>query len=165
MPVSRAFVAVWSVRLCLVVLGVTLGILMLGPFSGVEARLGLSDKEGHTLAFFTLCALCLVALPRVRWMDIAILCLALGGMFEVLQPFMGREGSLYDWLADALGVGLCVVPMLAQSLRRQFRSESGENTPRRRRTDRIRKRRSGKRDEALGMTPAAIARLKAARAD
>jgi VanZ family protein len=141
---SRAVGIVWFIRTCLVVLSLSVGVLVFGPFSGAEANFGLTDKEAHALAFFALCACSMIALPRLRWTDIALTCLAAGALIEVIQPLLSRDGNVYDWLADAAGVGLCVVPIVFYKLRKRYQEEShATQTPQRRRGDRKRSRSRG----------------------
>ena len=82
----------------------------------------------HILAFYGLAALSLLAMPRMRKWDVVLICLAIGGIIEVIQPFIGRSGSIMDWLADATGVFLAVVPMMFEAVRRSLRGEGRERT-------------------------------------
>lgn len=133
----RASTIVIFIRVCLVVLALTVGVLVFGPFSGAETKFDLTDKEAHALAFYALTALSLMALPRIRKWDVALACFALGGLIEVIQPMVGRDGDILDWLADSAGVLLCVLPMSFQALRSAARQEDNpERYYRRRRTDR-----------------------------
>ncbi len=132
---SRAAKITFLIRASLLVLTMTVAILVFGPFSGAEERFGLTDKESHILAFYALAALSLLAMPRMRKWDIVLICLAIGGLIEVIQIFVGRSASILDWLADATGVFLAVVPMMFEALRRWLRGEGRERTRMRRRSD------------------------------
>lgn len=132
---TRAGKITLAVRACLVVLTLSVCVLVFGPFSGGEARFGLTDKEAHSLAFFTLTAFGLAALPRVRKWDVALMALALGGLIEVIQPFVGRNGSIVDWMADSLGVALCIAPLVVQDLRIRMRQPHDLQTSQRRASD------------------------------
>lgn len=132
---SRAAKITFLIRASLLVLTAAVAILVFGPFSGAEERLGLTDKESHILAFYALAALSLLAMPRMRKWDVVLICLAIGGVIEVIQPFIGRSGSILDWLADAMGVFLAVIPMMFEAARRSLRGESREWTRLRRRSD------------------------------
>lgn len=110
-------------------------VLVFGPFGGQEARVGLSDKEAHAFAFYILTALSLAALPRLRRWDVALVILAFGGLIEVVQSFVGRNGNLEDWAADGFGVALCLAPMMLQNLRALMRQDSLPRLPRRRQGD------------------------------
>ncbi|CAL4866435.1 hypothetical protein MMA231_00676 [Asticcacaulis sp. MM231] len=130
---SRARNMTFMVRTCLVVLTVTIGVLVFGPFSGLEQKVGFTDKEAHALAFYALTVVALLALPKIRKWDVALACLALGGLVEVVQAMVGRDGNIADWLADALGVALVMAPLVMLSLRRSMQGQR----PSRRRTDRV----------------------------
>lgn len=114
---SRAQKAVVYIRLCLVLLAITIGILVLGPFSQAEESLGLTDKEAHIIAFFGLTVMMQLAFPRVRRMDMALGVLLLGAMIEVAQLFTGRSASVGDWLADLIGVAVATIPSYAETFR------------------------------------------------
>ena len=65
------------------------------------------DKSLHFIAYFWLAGLATVALGARRPALWAVLSLAiLGGVLEILQGFTGRDPSLYDEIANILGVGL-----------------------------------------------------------
>ncbi len=132
---SRADKITWMIRICLIVLTLTVAVLVFGPFGGDEEKLGFTDKEAHALAFYSLCTLGLLAMPRLRKWDVMLACLAFGGAIEVIQPFVGRDGNLPDWLADSFGVMLAIVPMTFENLRSRIRG-SLPATPRRRASDR-----------------------------
>jgi VanZ family protein len=129
---SRAAKITFLIRASLVLLTATVALLVLGPFSGAEEKLGLTDKEGHILAFYGLASLGLLAMPRMRKWDVVLICLAIGGLIEVVQPFIGRSGNILDWLADAAGIFLAVVPMMFESMRRSLRGDRPEDKGRRR---------------------------------
>ena len=129
---SRAVKMTWLVRACLAILTVTIAILVFGPFGGLEEKVGFTDKEAHTLAFYALTGLSLLALPKIRKWDVALICLAIGGLIEVVQAMVGRDGNVPDWLADALGVSLVMAPLVMQSMRHAMQG----TRPSRRRTDR-----------------------------
>ena len=130
---SRAVKMTWLVRACLAVLTVTIAILVFGPFGGLEQKVGFTDKEAHVLAFYALTGLSLLALPKIRKWDVALICLAIGGLIEVVQAMVGRDGNVPDWLADALGISLVMAPLVMKSMRRSMQG----NRPSRRRTDRV----------------------------
>ncbi len=130
---SRAAKMTQLVRACLAVLTVTIAILVFGPFGGLEQKVGFTDKEAHVLAFYALTTLSLLALPKIRKWDVALICLAIGGLIEVVQAMVGRDGNVPDWLADAFGISLVMAPLIMQSLRRSMQG----SRPSRRRTDRV----------------------------
>ena len=68
------------------------------------------DKALHFMAYFGLTGLATVALDARRPAIWAALALAVvGGALEILQGFTGRDPSLYDEIANILGVvcGFC----------------------------------------------------------
>ncbi|ALL13763.1 VanZ family protein [Caulobacter henricii] len=99
----------------------TATILMLGPFQGLEAVLGLTDKSAHALAFGALTAVSFAAFPRLRRSDLAQAALILGGAAEIAQMFGGRTASLADWAADAVGIGTVYGASLIESARKMAR--------------------------------------------
>ncbi|HEY0282270.1 MAG TPA: VanZ family protein [Rhizomicrobium sp.] len=65
------------------------------------------DKALHFIAYFSLAGLATVALDARRPALWAVLSLViLGGVLEILQGFTGRDPSLTDEIANALGAGL-----------------------------------------------------------
>ncbi|MBB1498923.1 VanZ family protein [Paracoccus sp. MC1862] len=86
-----------------------------------------TDKIYHALAFAGLAFP--VALFRSDWLILAIpVYAAFGGLIEIIQPFVGRECSYVDWIADLIGLGLGIVVGLAVTVvagvTRQFRLRS-----------------------------------------
>lgn len=102
----------WRGRvLALVRAGATLGALaliglMLGPFQGLEQRVGLTDVAAHAVGFGVITAALLLNLPRLGRLPSAGLALALGGGIELLQAMSGRSASLTDLAADLVGIAL-----------------------------------------------------------
>ncbi len=75
-----------------------------------------NDKVSHVLAFAALALLADFSFPRNRFgfAKVASL-LAFGLLIEVVQYFLPyRESSVFDWIADAVGVGIYVlfIPLL-----------------------------------------------------
>lgn len=94
--------------------GTTLGALalialMLGPFQGLERRVGLTDVLAHAVGFAIITAAILLNLPRLGRLPAAGLSLALGGGIELLQAGLGRSASLPDLAADLVGIALVAV--------------------------------------------------------
>lgn len=73
------------------------------------------DKLAHFLMYFLLAALLGAALvltfPRRRSIPLWVLLIGFlyGAMDELLQPFVRRDATLLDWVADALGVWAAVM--------------------------------------------------------
>lgn len=91
--------------------GATLGALaliglMLGPFQGLERRVGMTDVLAHAVGFAIITAAILLNLPRLGRLPAAGLALALGLGIELLQAQLGRSASLSDLAADLVGIAL-----------------------------------------------------------
>ena len=67
-----------------------------------------SDKLHHFVAFASLVFPCAVMFPRALIIVVpgAIM---LGGLIEVIQPAVGRQKELMDFIADTCGVGIGLV--------------------------------------------------------
>lgn len=94
--------------------GATLGALaliglMLGPFQGLERRVGMTDVLAHAVGFAIMTAATLLNLPRLGRLTAAGLVLGLGVAIEGLQAMLGRSGSLPDLLADLVGIVVVAV--------------------------------------------------------
>ena len=92
-------------------------VLTLGPFQGLEARVGMSDKAAHCAAFYILTLLVFAVAPNRRRADIALLVLGLGVLIELAQGVLGRSLSMTDLLADAVGVAAATAPAWVERLR------------------------------------------------
>ena len=110
-----------AARSLLMLGGLCMAVLMLGPFQGAERYFGLTDFEAHAVAFYGLCALCFLAGPRMRRNDIAIVILALGAAAEVAQSVTGRSASFSDLAADMVGVLAAWAPTQIERLRQLAR--------------------------------------------
>lgn len=74
----------------------------LGPASGEPM---VWDKAVHFTAYFILASLAVTAFKARRtglWAMLGLI--ALGGALEIVQGMIGRDCSIYDALANALGV-------------------------------------------------------------
>lgn len=61
-----------------------------------------SDKLHHALAFFALALPASFARPRLAlWITLAAI--AYGGAIELIQPHVGRDRDVWDFLADGMG--------------------------------------------------------------
>jgi VanZ family protein len=109
---------VTTARAVLVVGALTAATLMLGPWPGLEAVFGLSDKAAHAIAFGSLVAVSFLAFPRMRRNDLAVAAVLLGASVEVAQLFTAdRSGSFGDLFADTAGVGVVYLSSQIESLR------------------------------------------------
>lgn len=67
-----------------------------------EALVPGSDKTHHFLAFFALALPLSFARPRLApWIILGAM--AYGGAIELIQPYVGRDRDIYDFLADTAG--------------------------------------------------------------
>lgn len=82
-------------------LALVIGVLTLAPAIS-DASVPGSDKTHHFLAFFALTLPLAFARPRLApWIVAASI--AYGGAIELIQPLVGRDGDVFDLLADAAG--------------------------------------------------------------
>lgn len=68
-----------------------------------------SDKVYHVVAFAVLALP--IAFLRPSWLILTVpVYMAFGGLIEIVQPFVGRDRSLADWVADLIGlvIGIAV---------------------------------------------------------
>jgi hypothetical protein len=98
---------------CMVVLWSTLA-----DTDGLQA--GLWDKGLHFTAFYVLAVMGAVAYPTVKLRWIAAGLLALGFGIEALQklPFIDRDASWADFIADGAGIVFGLAPIALDRLRR-----------------------------------------------
>ncbi|WP_162674493.1 VanZ family protein [Vibrio variabilis] len=63
------------------------------------------DKVQHAMAYFVLGLCATTIIKATRWRLVFTILWLLSGVVEVLQ-FMqpGRQGSIYDWLANGVGL-------------------------------------------------------------
>ncbi len=67
--------------------------------------IGISDKLQHFIAYMALAfVLGLSSRSLAVRMVYFVLAAGLGGVIEIIQPYVGRNMSLYDFLADFAGV-------------------------------------------------------------
>lgn len=93
-----------SLRLSLAVTCALAAVIGYGTlFPGAASPVaGGNDKLQHFLAFAGLSMP--ISLARPRWaIWTVVLALVYGGVIEVIQPFVGRDRSLLDLLADVMG--------------------------------------------------------------
>ena len=80
--------------------------LMIGPFGGVEASTGISDKVGHVVAFAIIAGSVAVLAPGWNLWRVALAALAIGIGVEIVQGFVGRDPDVLDVAADIVGIAL-----------------------------------------------------------
>jgi VanZ family protein len=108
-------------RILLLAAAIAGGVLLLGPFGEIERRINLTDKEAHLLGFYGFTLLCCAAFPRRRRNDLALSLALLAAASEIAQAMTGRDGDLWDWVADVAGIGLTLAPHLVERMRQAMR--------------------------------------------
>lgn len=87
-----------------------------------ELQAGLWDKGLHFTAFYALAVMGAVAYPqlKLRWIGAGLLAFGFG--IEVLQklPFVDRDASWADFLADGAGIAFGLAPIALDRLRRML---------------------------------------------
>ena len=106
-----------AIALTLIGLGIAT-VLLLKPMRGAGPGI-IPDKLAHMIVFFGL-ALPALILPARRWAWVIAALAVYGGLIELVQPHVGRDAALLDWLANlaGLGVALIVAPLLRRALLR-----------------------------------------------
>ena len=85
----------------------------------------LNDKLLHFLAYFTLGAMAAGGIKARRNVILAVLgVIALGGLLEIVQSYVGRDSELYDALANTAGAvfGAALARFIVEPLRKKFPS-------------------------------------------
>lgn len=94
-------------------LAAVIAALTLGPKLVPGDAIG-GDKVQHALGFGAI--VLPIALLRPAWLVLAApTVIAGGGVIELLQSHIGRDGELYDWISDIAGVAAAI--LLALMLR------------------------------------------------
>lgn len=87
-------------------LAILIGALMLMPSSSsvvIPMPVPYADKLYHFAAFASLAVP--IAFYCPRWLLTAVLSFAaFGALIEIVQPYVGRECSVLDWVADLMGI-------------------------------------------------------------
>ncbi len=91
----------------------TLLVLMLGPFGGLEKSTGVSDKVGHVVAFGVITGSLAVLRPRWSLPLNAGAALAIGVGVEILQGLTGRDADIADVFADMAGIALATFVLMS----------------------------------------------------
>ncbi|HEV8035793.1 teicoplanin resistance protein VanZ [Yoonia sp.] len=88
------------------VLAVIIAVLTLLPLSAPQGLPG-TDKAHHLLGFAALTLPAALLYPRS--LAIVLPCsLLFGGAIELIQPYVGRQGELADFVADVMGAWIGV---------------------------------------------------------
>lgn len=67
-----------------------------------------TDKIHHILGFFGWASLCALG-PSRRFIIMSLIIIMMGGLIELLQPYVNRYADWYDFWADVAGVALAYV--------------------------------------------------------
>lgn len=145
-------------RLCAAACGLGLAVLMLGPFHGMERMFGLTDGPAHAIAFFWIATGLFAIAPEWRRGDIALAALLIAVMSETLQGLTGRSLSLLELAADAVGIGVALIPGWVERLRYLARTSPDATFAEIRAADR-----RGRPDEELALDVTALVRSPAIR--
>ena len=105
-----------ALRLAAAVGLLVLVALLLDPTNMAAQSVQLDDKVGHVIAFVAI-TLCVAILrpSQPRWTT-AAMALSIGGATEIIQSFIGRNGSALDFLADVAGVSLALIVITLKRL-------------------------------------------------
>lgn len=105
-----------AARIALPIVAIAVTALSLYPRpESLLHPLTLYDKFEHFLAYMVLALLASRALSRPTSLLVALvvlLCTALGGAIELIQPLVGRQQDLYDFLCNLAGSVTGVAPTL-----------------------------------------------------
>jgi VanZ family protein len=105
------------VRIAVAALGLTMCVLMFGPFQGLEERLGFTDKMAHGTAFYALTLGLFACFPMNRRTDLGLVVIFLGAATEIIQSAVGRDGNFPDFAADSIGILAAMLPATIERLR------------------------------------------------
>lgn len=96
-----------AILAALVVCAIAIAYLSLRPPAETPGIAG-SDKLGHLIAYASLGAFALLVAGPARWLPVFLAATLYGAGLEVMQGAMahGREASLLDGIANAVGAGL-----------------------------------------------------------
>jgi len=94
---------------------------LFAKFDDAGLPFGLTDKDVHSLTFAILLVCAALAFPKRPLFILVAVTVAFGGVSELIQQQVGRDGDILDWVADTVGV-LCAYAMLALGgFRREMR--------------------------------------------
>lgn len=83
-------------------------------------NMAIHEKMQHVLAFSCL-TLLIIGQNKKNFTYLCLLILALGGIIELMQPFMHRSAEWSDMLANSIGVFIIYLPVLCFKLIRKSR--------------------------------------------
>lgn len=69
------------------------------------------DHVIHFVVFYSLTLGIVLSFPSLKIWSIALLLFTLGVGLEFLQPYLGRESSLSDMIANLIAVSIAAIPL------------------------------------------------------
>jgi hypothetical protein len=89
------------------------------------------DKAEHFAAFFVLTLLAVAAYPRAPLVILALWLSLFGCVIELVQalPIIHRDCDIWDWVADSVGIGAALLPMLFDRWRRMSPAIHSQSRP------------------------------------
>jgi VanZ family protein len=105
------------------------GVVAVGAFSPLMTpllHLIPWREAGHFGAFFVITCAAAVSFPRVSLIRIALLSAVGGGLIEVVQgaPWIGRDCTLLDWIADVAGAAAVVAVSSTMTFRQAYAAKA-----------------------------------------
>ncbi|MES2798715.1 MAG: VanZ family protein [Bacteroidota bacterium] len=95
-------------RIVFALLFIFVSYLLLFPSEELP-KVEVSDKLAHVLVFFSLMFTGGLAFGRKNYLRTGILLIMYGALVEIVQPYVNRNASLYDALANFSGVIIAIV--------------------------------------------------------
>ncbi|MHB8284447.1 MAG: VanZ family protein [Caulobacteraceae bacterium] len=88
-------------------------------------------EAGHFGAFFVITCAAALSFPKVNLLRIAVLGALAGGLIEVVQsaPWIGRDCTLMDWLADMAGVAAVIAVSSTMTFRQAYAVKAPSRRP------------------------------------
>lgn len=107
-------------RIATLTLAVVILYLTLTP-QPMEARVPGTDKLHHFLAFAALVMPSALLHRRALFWTVP-LAVVIGGAIEIIQPYVGRDRDIHDFMADCIGVALgCGLGLVLRFARERLR--------------------------------------------
>lgn len=119
----------WVSRAVLVLVALLILVLSLAPRALFHAQDLLNDKLQHLVAYLLLGMCAMLASQRRGPASLLLavgFCTALGGLIEILQPFVGRSRDVADLVSDLVGavVGAAAIALASRWMRSRKRRQA-----------------------------------------
>jgi VanZ family protein len=113
----------------LVLVALLILVLSLAPRALLHAQDLLNDKLQHLVAYLLLGMCAMLASQRRGPASLLLavgFCTALGGLIEILQPFVGRSRDVADLVSDLVGavVGAAAIALASRWMRSRKRRQA-----------------------------------------